>query len=153
LNEKIIKILATGFFAGYLPIFPGTAGTLLAVFIWLSISWASTFLYLLMLLLLFPMGVFVCHRAERIFKERDAPKIVLDEIEGFLIAMFELPRTLFYVVAAFILFRILDIWKFRPIPLSRALPSGGIGVMLDDSVSGILTNVILHLFRFSSAMK
>jgi phosphatidylglycerophosphatase A len=148
-NEKLIKILATGFFVGYLPIFPGTAGTILAFPIWLSISELGTFPYLLALLLLFFIGAFVSQEAEKIFKERDAPMIVLDEIEGYLVAMFELPKTLFYIVSAFILFRILDIWKFRPIPLTKALPRGGIGVMLDDTLSGILTNVCLHFLRLT----
>jgi phosphatidylglycerophosphatase A len=74
----------------------------------------------------------------------DSPLIVIDEIAGFLTAMFMVPSGLFFIVSGFVIFRVFDITK--PWPLKRLQElHGGPGVMLDDVGAGIYTNVLLQL--------
>ncbi len=89
----------------------------------------------------------LCQRAEGIFREKDSPKIVIDEIAGFLLANFLSPFGWAPTAAAFFLFRFFDIIK--PFPAGRAekLP-GGVGVILDDLIAGCYTLLILRLLLF-----
>lgn len=112
------------------------------------------FVYLGILFILFVIGVWAATLAETFLGKKDCRHIVFDEIFGYLVAMFGLPPEPFYIIIAFILFRILDV--FKPPPISRLqVYRGGLGIMLDDAVAGAATCLILHivvlirwLFRF-----
>lgn len=87
----------------------------------------------------------LCQEGEKILGERDSPKIVVDEIAGFLLANFLSPAEIQPVAAAFLLFRFFDIMK--PFPANRAERiEGGVGVVLDDLIAGFYAFVILRLF-------
>jgi phosphatidylglycerophosphatase A len=62
------------------------------------------------------------------------------------LTLFGLPFNIISVTAGFLVFRTLDIWKPYPIRLLENKFSGGIGIVLDDVVAGILSNVILRVF-------
>ena len=53
-------------------------------------------------------------------------------------------RLTFHFIFAFILFRVLDIWKPLWINTAQQLP-GGLGIMVDDVLAGIITCIILHV--------
>ena len=92
-------------------------------------------------------GVWVCNRAMARLAHHDHPGIVIDEIVGFLVALAAVPVDLGWVIAAFVLFRALDIVKPWPIGwLDRTIP-GGLGVMLDDLAAGAATAVIITALR------
>lgn len=76
--------------------------------------------------------------------KEDPSEVIIDEVAGFLIAMAWLPPSWIYVLLAFILFRALDILKPFPISFLDQKIKGGVGVMADDMVAGIVTNVILQ---------
>jgi phosphatidylglycerophosphatase A len=146
IKKWAIKFIATGFFSGYSPLIPGTTGSLAGVLVYLSLKNLKFPYYLLFLVLLFFFGVWVSKKAEDIFQEKDSKKIVIDEIVGFLMAVFLLPFKFKFIIFSFILFRLFDWWKPFPIRSLERL-KGGWGIMLDDLLAGIYTNVVLQIYR------
>ncbi len=143
-----ILFLATGFFSGFLPYVPGTAGTLLGLAsYWLLLRRIPTSGYLLLLLGLIPLGCFLCSKAEGYLGKSDAAPIVLDEWIGYLTSVAALPYGPWTLWGGFFLFRLFDISKPPPIRQIQSL-GGGWGVMLDDVLAGIYTNIILRVFLF-----
>ena len=60
-----------------------------------------------------------------------------------LISLYRIPPTMGYVVAGFLLFRFFDIVKPKPIKNLEKL-KGSLGIMSDDIVAGVYTNIILQ---------
>lgn len=146
--SKIIKFIATGFgVSNYAP-HPGegTVGTLVGVLIF--VLWPDARLYpvayWLLLIIGVPFGIFIAGKGEEIFAQRDCPRIVIDEIIGFLVAMAFLPKKFWLIVSAFIIFRIFDGLKMKPMKLAENLHAGW-GIMADDIIAGLLTNVIMQV--------
>ena len=144
----LILLLATGLGAGFSPIIPGTAGTLVAIPIYYLLSEISFPLYELTLIAFFFLSCWTAGRAERHWGKKDDRRIVIDEIMGFLVTMLWIPKTISAIVAGFVLFRFFDIVK--PFPIRHLERVGrGFGVVLDDVLAGIYSNIILHLiWRF-----
>lgn len=144
----MVTFVATGAYAGYSPIAPGTVGTLVGVALFIPFSSFNVYLYTLTVLCILALACFVSGRAEKILGQRDSPHIVIDEILGYLVAMFQFPPTVREIVIGFLLFRFFDIAKPFPIRLIESKISGGYGVVLDDFVAGIYANllhrIILH---------
>jgi len=139
--------LATGAGAGYIPRAPGTAGTLVAIPLSLLLNRLaadSLPLALLTLAAVIAVGFWSADRAEAIFGEKDAPRIVIDEIAGFMLANFAAPESVSAIIAAFILFRFFDIIKPYPARRAERMP-GGIGVVMDDLVAGVYSLLVVRL--------
>jgi phosphatidylglycerophosphatase A len=143
-GRALILFLAQGAFAGRSPIAPGTAGTFVGVLLYLGIRNLSSVPYGFLCVLLCFLGIFVAGRAEKMLGSKDSPSIVIDEIAGYLIAMFMVPSSWGAVAAAFIIFRLFDIVKPWPLRRLQDLP-GGLGVMIDDIGAGISTNIVLQI--------
>jgi len=141
-KKSIIYITGTGLGSGYAPFAPGTAGSLLGLFIYILFP-ADDITWLLVALIVTIIGIPVSTWIEN-DKSRDPAIVVIDEICGQWIALLFLPRTLMVFVAAFVLFRIFDIWKPFPISRSQNL-RGGWGIMMDDVFAGIAANICLQL--------
>jgi phosphatidylglycerophosphatase A len=139
----IVRFLATGFFVGYSPFAPGTMGTLLALLLYAVLPTTVTFYWMLILFLIIA-GTLISHLAESILGEVDSPKIVIDEICGYFIAMAFLPKTVSLMIIGFVIYRLLDVVKIYPTKKFEMV-AGGIGVMLDDIYAGVITNLILHI--------
>ncbi len=105
---------------------------------------ASLPLSLLTFIAFVGIATWLCKQGEEIFQENDCPKIVIDEVAGFLLANFFAPPQLKPVALAFLLFRFFDIIKVFPAARAERI-SGGLGVMLDDLIAGLYTVVILRL--------
>jgi phosphatidylglycerophosphatase A len=144
MSERIILCLASAGYSGYLPYAPGTAGTLVGTVIYLPFSFFPPLLYLLSTAAIFLLAVWASGWAEIIWQERDSPKIVIDEVVGYLMAMAFLPRTLTTVVGGFLFFRAFDIIKPYPIGLIDRNMKGGLAVVLDDAVAGVFVNFFLQ---------
>lgn len=144
--KALVRVLASGLGSGLSPLAPGTAGSLLSAVIYWFVDIRTGWLYLVILIFSFFLGVFVSGQAET-FWGHDAGRIVIDEVVGMWVTMTFLPRSLLLLVIGFFLFRGLDIWKPFPIRQAQRLP-GGWGVMLDDLLSGISANLLLHLGGF-----
>ncbi len=149
--NPVTAFLATGAFSGYSPFAPGTAGTLLcAVLAWLllpEITFRSGAMAVAIALIslgaFLAISVWAADAGDRAYG-KDASRIVIDEFAGYIISIAFLPKTALVYVAAFVLFRVLDILK--PFPARRAESlRGGLGVVMDDVVAGLYTNVLLQV--------
>jgi len=143
LNYFIIFI-ASGLGAGFSPVVPGTMGTLIAIPIYYFISSISFPLYELTLVAFFFFSSWVAEQAEQYWEKKDDRRIVIDEIMGFLVTMLWVTKTPLSIVSGFVLFRIFDILKPFPIRHLERVKSG-FGVVLDDVLAGIYSNILLHL--------
>src|SRR3989338_2742352 len=139
----IIKTLSTFFYVGYLPFMPGIFASIAAVFLFYFVK-DNNFLYILLTLTLIALGFLLAGRAEKIFNKKDAGCIVIDEVSGMLLSLIFIPYDIKLVIMAFILFRILD--TLKPYPLDRLQNlTGSVGIMSDDIVAGLYTNIILQV--------
>jgi phosphatidylglycerophosphatase A len=142
---------------GLLPFAPGTFGALIgvAIFYGLFIACKAAPQYfqaaiIIVSLIVSALGLWASNRGEQIFGEKDAQRIVVDEVAGQLISftliapllVAELSNPIVVIVLGFSLFRAFDIWKPYPIKLLQDLPAG-LGVMFDDIVAGIYAAVVL----------
>jgi len=143
-SNRFLLFFAAGFGAGYSPIAPGTAGTLLSIPVYLVLSQIRFPLYELTLVTFFFLSSWISDQAQRYWGKTDDPRIVIDEMMGFLITMLWLPKTALFIVLGFLLFRFFDIVKPPPIRLLERV-RGGYGVVLDDVVAGIYANIILQI--------
>lgn len=151
---------------GYLPLAPGTWGSLLALSYYLVLRLVVFGRFsnsndtldvhpifvtgeLLMLGAVSALGVWAASRSERLLNLKDPGKVVIDEVAGQLIALLAVPLViddfwLAWFLLAFILFRFFDIIKPYP---ARRLESlrGGLGIMADDWIAGIYAALVLAL--------
>ena len=145
-------LIGTGFGSGFSPVAPGTAGALLAFGVWYALSFlvsASVLLWLTVVLaLVFTVaGVWAANRLEQAWGE-DPSRVVVDEMVGCWITLLAAPAGhLWYGLAAFGLFRLFDIWKPLGIRRMENLP-GGLGVMMDDVLSGVYGFIVLIVARW-----
>ncbi len=130
-------VAALGFGAGAAPYAPGTAGTLVAIPLYLLIAPLPRLWYAAAVIALFATGIWLCGRAQRVLAVHDHPAIVWDEIVGYLLAMFMAPPGWIWVAIGFALFRVFDIWKPFPIRIIDRTMHDGLGIMLDDALAGI----------------
>ena len=143
--NHFILFFATGFGVGYSPIAPGTLGTLITIPIYYFLSAISSPIYELTLITFFFLSSWISGQAQNYLGRQDDPRIVVDEMMGFLITMLWLPKTIFSVITGFFLFRFFDILKPFPIRRMEKRWRGGYGVVLDDVVAGIYANIVLHI--------
>jgi len=138
-----VLFIAQGAYSGTVPFAPGTAGTLVGVLIYLAMRHMSVTVYATLCFLCFLIGTWAADRAEVLLGRKDSPSIVIDEIVGYLAAMFLVPPTWGFAAAGFVLFRLFDIVK--PWPLKRLQDlHGGPGIMLDDIGAAVYTNLLLQ---------
>ena len=145
-----IDFFATGFFIGKIPKMPGTFGTLVGVVLfWMAERTLSPLALMGLVCVFIFAAILFSHLYESIHESHDSSEIVIDEIVGFMVSMMWLPATMKTFVAAFIIFRILDILKPFPISYLDKNIKGGLGVVLDDLAAGLVCNITLQLvWRF-----
>ncbi len=96
-----------------------------------------------MIVVLTIVGVVAADIVEKDTHE-DPSLVVVDELVGMLLSVFLLPLSLVGLVAGFLIFRMFDIIKPFPCRQSERLP-GGLGIMTDDVIAGVYTNIVLRL--------
>ena len=137
------ELVATGFYVGRFRYAPGTFGTLLGV----PLAYLFGFkwwLVLLVSLLFYPLALKSVEYMIELTRERDPESVVIDEILGYFVIFLWVEPTLKTLILAFVIFRLLDIFKPFPINLFERLPRGH-GVVADDVVAGLITGFILKL--------
>ena len=140
-----VQFLAFGFGSGLSPKAPGTAGTLVAVPLYLLVSGLNLTAYSLFIVVTALLGIWICDVASRQLKVHDHPGIVWDEFVGYWITMWAVPVDWIWIVAGFVVFRVYDIAKPWPVgPLDKKV-KGGFGIMIDDVLAGIMACGTLHL--------
>ncbi len=139
----IEKLLGSGFYTGYVPIASGTFGTLAALFIYLIPGFENPYVIVPAIIVFFIYGVYVGNKFENVYG-KDPSECTIDEVVGTWISYLLLPKAVGIIIITFFLWRALDI--FKPYP-ARKLENlnGGLGIMIDDVVSGFYTLIIMHL--------
>ena len=139
-----IHLLAFGFGAGLFPKAPGTMGTVVAVLIYLVLPSMPPIIYAGLILLSFVFGIWICGKTAEDLGVHDHGGIVWDEFVGYWITMFMAPSGLFWLLLGFVLFRLLDIFKPWPIKWADKELAGGLGIMLDDVLAGIMAALCMQ---------
>ena len=133
-----------GFGSGLFPKAPGTAGSLLAIPLFLLVpAPASLTQTLFIIALLFAFGVWCCGVTGKALGVSDHSAIVWDEMVAMWLILIFVPRTFILITAAFLLFRLFDIWKPFPIRQCDARLKGGFGVMADDLLAATYALAVL----------
>jgi phosphatidylglycerophosphatase A len=141
---KFNKIIASIFGIGYLK-GGGTYAALVTCgliwFLWQSPVLQNPLYLLIITVIITLWGVYVSNKVEPDWGE-DSSRVVIDEVAGMLISMLFIPANFYFLLAGFILFRFFDIVKPLYIRKMEALPSGT-GVMMDDVLAGVYSNILL----------
>jgi phosphatidylglycerophosphatase A len=151
----IQKALASVFFIGYIPVMPGTLGSLLATVVVGVAYWkmpgffspAHYHQHLLVLAGAVALSIIVSSRPRVVFNDPDPKPVIIDEVAGQLITFFMVPISLPSLALGFILFRFFDIVKPYPVHAMEEI-EGGAGITMDDVVAGCCANLSLTLFTF-----
>lgn len=139
-------LIATWFGSGYLTPAPGTWGTIAAQPVAWAILQAVPAPWLIPAAgILFAIGAWSANRFDALTAGHDASEIVVDEVVGVWLTLgimaIYAPLTWKAWIAAFVFFRLFDIWKPFPINLIDRHTGGGVGVMLDDAVAGVYAGI------------
>ena len=151
--QVIWQALATGLFISYLPskiikfkknTGAGFLGTLWGVLlVWLFPT--DPVLCLLAMLVFWVLAVVVCKKVKfKGYTGHDNPKIVIDEIAGYITAMAFLPHTWPYMLTAFVLFRIFDTLKPSVVKTFDKMENA-FGIVFDDVTAGLLANILIQI--------
>jgi phosphatidylglycerophosphatase A len=142
----VTRFIATGFFSGYSPFAPGTAGSAVALVFFLIPAFGRPEVLLTATLAIFFLGAYAADAAEKVLGKDPSP-VTIDEVAGMWLSLWFLPQTVFFIIAAFFLFRFFDIIK--PFPASYFdNKAGGWNIMLDDVMAGLYTNLLLQAIHY-----
>jgi phosphatidylglycerophosphatase A len=147
LPGKVVLLSVTAGGVGYIPLFPGTVGTLVAIPFSLGLNrFADISLWLASITLITAIfcAIDLATSASELLRQKDPGIIVIDEIVGFLLGNFSAPMTMSALLASFLLFRFFDIAKIFPASRLESLP-GEAGIVLDDIMAGIYTFALIQL--------
>ena len=155
--NKFNLLFITFFKIGKIKFAPGTIASLIACLLFLLLIniFNISIIFLFTLVIFFYSFVAINNSFEN-FDAEDPQEIVIDEVVGQMLPLLAIPiyETLYiapkeyYCIAAFILFRLFDIWKPFPINYVDKNTEGSLGVMLDDMLAGIYTIIILIIIFF-----
>ena len=147
-----VHFLAFGFGTGLAPFAPGTFGSIPGVILfWLTLD-LGLYVQLGIAGVMAIIGIWICGESARRIGVHDHGGIVWDEFVGYWITMFMLPFSWGWILAGFALFRLLDIWKPWPIGWFDKHVDGGLGIMLDDVIAGVLACMVLHTVRVAAGL-
>ncbi len=155
------EIISTGFYSGYLPKAPGTWGSLFAALAFFltarllpseglfhvgrfSVSWWAALTGVFFTI----VGIIASEKLANEWREKDPGEVVVDEFAGMFIACLFITPNLIGVAAAFVFFRLFDVWKPGPIHSLQDLP-GGRGIVLDDVLAGLAAAPLAWLVQFA----
>ena len=142
-SRHLIIILATVCYVGKIPVIPATALCALTAAI-VIIFTLKPVIIAIVLLLSAIIGCLIAKSATQIYCDRDPRCFVLDELAGISLSLLFLPVTPCIVISAFFIFRFFDIIK--PLGISKLdQMSNPVGIVLDDLLAGLYTNIILQI--------
>ncbi len=142
--------LALGFGSGLAPRAPGTAGTVVAIGVYLLLAPLPLAAYLAVVGVLFTAGCVVAGRTARALGQHDHGAIVVDEIVGYLLTVTFCSTGGIGLAAGFLAFRFFDIFKPWPIKAVDRRVGGGFGIMADDVLAAGYAMIFLELFEYFS---
>lgn len=142
--NHVAVFLASGGYAGFFPIAPGTVGSAVGlVLFWALRAWTPWWTDGAAVLVALIAGIWAAGVTERVLQREDPGPVVIDEVLGMFLTVMFLPVNLMGALTGFVLFRIFDVLK--PFPADRAERlHGGWGIMLDDAVAGLYAHLLLR---------
>jgi phosphatidylglycerophosphatase A len=143
MRDKLIKLITTFFYVGFFPVGPGTAASFIGFLISILLR-KNILLYLGVTLVITILGFMISGQMEVIMKRKDPSCVVIDEVAGVMISFFMLPLTAPIILTTFFLFRAFDMFKIYPVNKFEEL-SSSTGIMMDDIIAGIYTNIAMHI--------
>ena len=165
LKPRFALWIATALGLGYIPVAPGTFGSLAGLVVLalpaLIASSRILLLHCVVALIVAAMGVWSADRAATFWQQKDPQRVVIDEVSGQHLALvlgmaaplWRGPQLMAhfvlswkYLFVGFILFRVFDIWKPFPVRDAESLP-GGWGIMADDWLAGLYAALGLWIVR------
>lgn len=141
------RLLATGFFIGYAPVAPGTAASVLALFLYAMIPGTESLVFIPATLALTLLGAWSATKVEVQTGQKDNQIIVIDEIVGVFVTLFLFEKSWPWLILGCALFRFFDIMKITPARRMEAVANGW-GVMLDDIVAGVYSLLTLRTIHW-----
>ena len=144
LRREWVRGISSAVYVGFLPVAPGSFGSLLGF----AVAWWAYPALPYVLVLFTLLGFSVCRASEILYGKKDPQIFVMDEVCGMMLSVLWLPRQLWVFVLAFIAFRLLDVFKPWPIKLlqNHAHPHS---IMWDDLAAGFFANIFVQiLVRF-----
>jgi len=144
--NSVEKLIGSGFYSGFIPFAPGTFGSLVALLFYLIPGFENPTVLLFVISLFTILGVSIGDKFELIYG-KDPKQCTIDEMVGMWISLILVPKKIWFIVLAFVIWRVLDIIKPFPANISEKL-NGGIGIMLDDIIAAFYTLVIIHIIIF-----
>lgn len=166
MTNALLKFFATGSFISYLPTAilknkkntgAGLLGTLEGVLLYLFFMPQNYCLYAVILVLFIVFASYVSDRVNFGDGKKDNPKIIIDEIAGYFVAVAFMPKTGAAALLAFVLFRIFDSSKIGFIKRTESFGSSwseaakkrfcinGFAVVLDDLAAGLAANLLVQV--------
>ena len=137
------KAFASGLFSGFSPVASGTVGSAVGLAFYCIPGFEIWYVLFPASLVVLALGIRASNAMEKVYGQ-DPSEVTIDEVLGMWVSLLFLPKSILVATIAFFVFRILDIVK--PFPARRFDNlQGGAGVMLDDVVSAIYTNLLLQL--------
>ena len=136
---------------------PGTVASLITCFAFLLlINIFNMSVILLFTLIIFCYSFVAINNTFENFDSEDPQEIVIDEVVGQMLPLFAIPiyetlyplPKIYYCVAAFLTFRLFDIWKPYPVSYVDNNVKGALGIMLDDIVASIYSIIVLAIIFF-----
>ena len=145
ISEGLIRLISSMFYIGYSPFLPGTLASLAGFLAYVFFVRGNMIFHLVLVVLCTVIGFALSDKAEKLFKRKDARQIVIDDFNGMLIGLLFLPYNLNLAVIGFIVFRGMD--GLKPYPIYKIDKwKGALGIMGDDILAGVYTNIILQIF-------
>ena len=144
---RLDYFLAFGLGSGLAPVAPGTAGSALGLLLFIPALYAPFPVQVIIIVIGFVLGVWVPDRVAKHMQVKDPGGIVWDEFVGMWITLLWLPSE-HWLLPAFLLFRLFDIWKPWPVRVADEKLAGGLGIMLDDVFAGFYALVAVQILNF-----
>ncbi|MFZ2842899.1 phosphatidylglycerophosphatase A [Psychrobacter sp.] len=164
--DTVVYWLGLGLGSGLPRRAPGTWGSVGGLIVAIPLLSLGFVPFLIITLLSCIIGVWICGRTSDLMGGHDDPHIVWDEWAGMWITLLPFsylgfvdgqffqqliqPMTLIVLILAFILFRFFDIIKPPPIGWADKKVAGGLGIMLDDIIAGIMAAAVWLILVYST---
>jgi len=148
-RDRAALAVATACGVGYVPLAPGTFGSLVGLVLWALLP-GSVPTQVVAIVALGVMGTWSASVAERHFARRDPSHVIVDEVLGMVMTLFLNPVRWPGALLGFLFFRVADVVKPFPADRLERLPAG-LGVMADDAMAGVYANLVLRFCLWSSS--
>ncbi len=140
MKKRLYILFFTFFGIGFFPIGQGTVASIVSA---TALYFMNTYFQILFITILALIFIFLAHKINEIWQERDPHYVVADEVIGMGLSIIFLPKEVEYFLLSFAIFRLIDILKIPPVNIFDKMESP-YGILLDDVVGGIITNIVMQ---------